>query len=128
MRMRGDSNGAGSQPRMKRPSWAFSRNLFTLLGVVPGRSGERVRPNLGENVAASSACQFLTQAFRASASSKLTRTCARVSGHACGLAENGLVARMGFRVSTPHNMSANTDAQVRPAAQRPVLGRRLPLR
>jgi hypothetical protein len=31
-------------------------------------------------------------------------------------------------ISPPHNMSANTDAQVRSAAPRPVLGRRLPSR
>jgi len=123
--MRGVSCDASSRPPTSWLPWPFTRGSFTVLGVASRHSGERAGLHLRLAVAAFSAWQFPIPAFRSSSILNVGEKGARESWRAGGLGANCGNTRTGLVMSSPHNMSVNADAQVRPAAPRPFLGRRL---
>ena len=110
-------------------SWPFARGAFTFLGVVSRSSGERARLHLGLAVAASfRRGSYPKPGSCASRVLNIEEKGARASWRTRGLEANCGFTRTHIAMPSPHNMSANSDAQVRQAAPRPLLGRRLPSR
>jgi hypothetical protein len=123
--MRGVSCVACSLPPATRHSLPFARSALTLLGFAPCRSGERARLHLGQAVAFSPCGAVSFPRFAPAWPSVLVNLFTRKVGALAGLGKTELSRATVLAMSSPHNMSINTDAQGRPAALRPFLGRRL---
>jgi hypothetical protein len=127
--MRGVSCVACSRPPATRRSLSFSRSALTLLGVAPRGSGERARLHLGQAVAFSPCGTVSFPRFAPAKPSVLVNLFTQKVGALAGLGQTELSSATVFAMSSPHNMSVNTDAQGRPLPLvAPLLGRRLPSR
>jgi hypothetical protein len=114
--MRGVSCVASSRPPNEAVLVAFPSSSVSLLGVAPRRSGERVRLHLGQAVGflRSGVCSFCR--FTPALSSTWRSSDARKVGTAPGLGQTAPMRAKFSAISPPHNMSIDTDAQVRPCA------------
>jgi hypothetical protein len=126
--MRGVSCVACSRPPAMRRTLPFSRSALTL-GIAACRSGERARLRLGQAVAFSPCGAVSFPRFAPARPSVSVNFFTRKVGALAGLGQTELSRTTVLAMSSPHNMSVNTDAQGRPRLRRSeFLGRRLPSR